>query len=68
SQEHKSINFIPPEIDPEVFDPQFNFKDNSNDWIILCVMKYQQRFNIPNMGIEALTKFICSLLKYFKIS
>jgi len=31
SQEHKSINFIPPEIDPEVFDPLFNFEDNSND-------------------------------------
>ncbi|CAG8656333.1 4288_t:CDS:2 [Dentiscutata heterogama] len=35
SQEHKSINFIPPEIDPEVFVPPFNFEDNSNDWIIL---------------------------------
>ncbi|CAG8738441.1 15039_t:CDS:1 [Dentiscutata heterogama] len=35
SQEHKSINFIPPEIDPKVFDPLFNFEDNSNDWIIL---------------------------------
>jgi len=31
-------------------------------------MKYQQRFNIPNTGIEALTKFIHSLLKYFKIN
>ncbi|CAG8771475.1 3439_t:CDS:2, partial [Dentiscutata heterogama] len=47
-QDHKFINFIPPEIDPEVFDPPFNFEDNSNDWIILWVMKYQQRFNIPD--------------------
>ena len=31
-------------------------------------MKYQQRFNISDTGIEALTKFICSLLKYFKIN
>ncbi|CAG8753651.1 7092_t:CDS:1, partial [Ambispora leptoticha] len=35
SQEYKPINFIPPEIDPKIFDQPFNFDDNPNNWIIL---------------------------------
>src|ERR1043165_5789190 len=42
SQEsHGPINFIPPEIDPEIFDPPFTFDDNNkNEWILLWIMKY----------------------------
>src|SRR5260363_248725 len=29
------VNFIPPEIDPEVFDQPFTLEDNLNNWIIL---------------------------------
>ena len=52
------VNFIPPEIDPEVFDPPFTFDDNSHDWIILWIMKYQQRFNVSDVGTETLIKFL----------
>jgi len=70
SQEsHGPINFIPPEIDPEIFDPLFTFDDNNkNEWIILWIMKYQQRFNISDIGIEALIKFLRYILIHFKIN
>ena len=67
-ESQKSINFIPPKIDPEVFKPPFTFDDNSNDWIILWIMKYQQRFNVSDIGTEALIKFLRNLLIHFKIN
>ena len=62
------VNFIPPEIDPEVFDPPFTFDDNSHDWIILWIMKYQQRFNVSDVGTETLIKFLRIILVHFKIN
>ena len=69
SQENQDpVNFIPPEIDPEVFDPPFDTESvRSNDWITLWIMKYQQRYNIPDTGTEALIKFLRQIFLHFKI-
>src|SRR5689334_23535340 len=52
----------------EIFDPPFTFDyNNKNEAIILWIMKYQQCFNISDIGTEALIKFFRYILIYFKI-
>ena len=63
-----SFDFNAPQIDPETFDPPFQSTEGrQNEWIILWLMKFQQRFNLPDIGLDALIKFLRRVFQYYKI-
>jgi hypothetical protein len=51
-----TFHFNAPQIDPETFDlPIRPGQSQSNEWVILWLLKFQKRFNLPDIGFDLLS-------------